>query len=199
MNSLQNMLKAPKDFHQKNLVYQKNPEFWENLSTISSKILELLKNTGENPEYFGLKNPSKINVKGASFVSLFLYQISENPLLQDRELDEFSGKGKYFRSENILHYIITIHSDDHILELNALEKILGIIYSNPQINISSSLSKAHLKINFIDKPIDVWNNLFPSESYRNSILLSVLGSGVIYSSSETSEKNGLYSYGSTTA
>ena len=192
------MLKALKGSAQKNLVYQKNPEFWENFSAITSKILELLKNTGENPEYFGLKNPSKINLKDTSFVSLFLYQISENPLLQDQELEEFPGKGKYFRSENILHYMITIHSDDHVLELNAMEKILGIIYSNPQIIVSNSLSKTHLKINFVDKPIDVWNNLFPSESYRNSILLNVLGSGVIYSSSETSEKNGLYSYGSAT-
>ncbi|MGD8708170.1 MAG: hypothetical protein PVI88_05760 [Nitrosopumilaceae archaeon] len=190
------MLKIQKGFHQKNLDYQKNPEFWENFSAISSKILELLKNTGGSPEYFGLKNPSKINIKETSFVSLFLYQISENPLLQDRELDEFSGKEKCFRSENILHFMITIHSDDHVLELNSMEKFLGIIYSNPKIKISNSLSKPHLKINFVDRPIDVWNNLFPSEPYRNSILLTVHGSGVIYSHSETSEKNGLYSYGS---
>jgi len=196
MNSLQNMLKAPKDFHQKNLVYQKNPEFWENLSTISSKILELLKNTGENPEYFGLKNPSKINLKETSFVSLFLYQISENPLLQDQELDELSGKGKYFRSENILHYIITIHSDDHILELHAMEKILGIIYSNPEVLVSDIIKQIHIRFNFKDNPIDIWNRMFPSNPYQLSILLTVSGPGVMYLNPEVREGKGFDFYDS---
>jgi len=196
MNSLQNMLKTSKGSHQKNIDCQKNPEFWENISLTSSKILEILKTSSQDPKNFGLENPSKIKSNDASFASLFLYQILENPLLKDQELAEFSEKRKHFFSEHILHYILTIHSDDHILEMNSTEKILGVIYSNPVIPISNIVKKAHLRVNFVDKPIDVWNSLFPSSPYRYSILLTVHGSGVMYSNSEGSEEMGLYSYAS---
>ena len=195
-DSLQNMLKVSKDTHQKNIECQKNPEFWENFSVTSSKILEVLKSTSQNPENFGLDDPSKIETSEPLFVSLFLYQILENPLISNQELAEFSGKRKYFFSEHILHYIVTIHSDDHMLEMNSMEKILGIIYSNSEIPISDSVKKAHLKINFLDNPIEVWNRLFPSSSYRNSILLTVHGSGVMYSDYEVREKMDLNFYDS---
>lgn len=181
---------------QKNIEFQTNPEFWENFSGTSSKILELLKNTSQNPESFGLCNPAKIKIGEGSFVSLFLYQILENPQLKNQELAELPGKRKYFFSEHILQYIVTIHSDNHMLEMKLMEKILGIIYSNPEIQISNTVKKVHLRINFVDKPIEVWNRFFPSSSYRYSILLTVHGTGVLYPGSEVREKMDLNFYDS---
>ena len=196
MDSLQNMLNASRNSRQKNIECQKNPEFWENFSVTSLKILEILKNTSLNPENFGLGDPSKIKTDESSFVSLFLYQILENPQLKNQELTELSGKKKYFFSEHILHYIITVHSNNNMAEINSMEKILGIIYSNPEIPISNTVKKAHLRINFVDNPIDIWNRLFPSSSYRHSILLTVQGPGVMYSGSEVIEGTDLNFYDS---
>jgi hypothetical protein len=196
LDSLSNMLNSPKGSRQKNIEYQKNPEFWENFSVTSLKILEVIKSTSQNPENFSLDDPSKIKFGDASFVSLFLYQILENPQLKNQELTEFSGKRKYFFSEHILHYIVTVHSNNNMLKMNSIEKILGIIYSNPEIPISNTVKKAHLRINFADNPIDVWNRLFPSSSYRNSILLTVQGPGVMYSGSEIKEGTDLNFYDS---
>jgi hypothetical protein len=190
------MLNTAKSSRQKNIEYQKSPEFWENFSTTSLKILEVLKSTSQNPENFGLDDPSKIKTGESSFVSLFLYQILENPQLKDQEFTEFSGKRKYFFSEHILHYIVTVHSNNNVLEMNSIEKILGVIYSKPEIPISNTVKKAHLRINFLDNPIDVWNRLFPSSSYRHSILLTVNGPGVMYSNSEVREETDLNFYDS---
>ena len=190
------MLDASRGSPQKNIEFQKNPEFWENFSGTSSKILEILKNTNQNPENFILGNPTKIKAGEGSFVSLFLYQILENPQLKNQELAELSGKRKYFFSEHILNYIVTVHSDNHMQEMNSMEKILGIIYSNPEILISNTVKKAHLRINFVDKPIEVWNEFFPSSPYRYSILLTVHGTGVLYSNSEVREKMDLNFYDS---
>lgn len=196
MNSLQSMLNTSKGSHQKNIDCQKNPEFWKNISLTSSKILEILKITSQDPKIFCLENPSKIKTNVTPFVSLFLYQILENPLLKNQELDEFSGRRKHFFSEHILHYILTVHEDNHVLEMNLMEKILGVIYSNPTVPISNIVKKASLRVNFVDKPIEVWGSLFPSLPYRYSILLTVHGSGVMYSDSDESEEMGLYSYAS---
>jgi hypothetical protein len=196
IDSFPNMLKVSKGSHQNDIEYGKNPEFWENFSVTSSKILEVLKSTSQNPENFSLDDPSKIKISENLFVSLFLYQILENPVIKNQDLPEFSGKRKYFFSEHILHYIVTVHSDDHVLEMNSIEKILGTIYSNSEIPISNFIKKAHLRINLVDNPIDVWNRLFPSSPYRNSILLTVHGPGVIYSGSEVREEMDLNFYDS---
>jgi hypothetical protein len=190
------MLNASKGSRQKNIECQKNPEFWENFSVTSLKILEVLKSTSQNPKNIDLGDPSKIKTSEPLFASLFLYQILENPQLKNQEFTEFSGKRKYFFSEHVLHYIVTVHSDDHVLEMNSMEKILGIIYSNPEIPISNFVKKAHLRINFADNPIEVWKRLFPSSPYRNSILLTVHGPGVMYSGSEVIEGTDLGFYDS---
>jgi hypothetical protein len=196
LDSLQNMLDASNVSRQKNIECQKNPKFWENFSVTSSKILEVLKSTSQNSENVGLGDPSKIKTDESIFVSLFLYQILENPHLKNQEFTEFSGKRKYFFSEHILHYIVTVHSNNNMLEMNSMEKILGIIYSNPEIPISNIVKKAHLRINFVDNPIDIWNRLFPLSSYRHSILLTVNGPGVMYSGSEVTEGTDLSFYDS---
>jgi hypothetical protein len=190
------MLNASKGSRQKNIECQKNPEFWENFSVTSLKILEVLKSTSQNPENIGLGDPSKIKTSEPLFVSIFLYQILENPVIKNQDLPEFSGKRKYFFSEHVLHYIVTVHSDDHALEMNSMEKILGIIYSNPEIPISNIVKKAHLRINFADNPIEVWKSLFHSSPYHNSILLTVHGPGVVYSGSEVIEGTDLSFYDS---
>ena len=46
------------------------------------------------------------------------------------------------------------------------------------------------------QPIDVWNEFFPSSPYRYSILLTVHGTGVLYSNSEVREKMDLNFYDS---
>jgi len=196
LDSLQNMLNTSKGSRQKNIECQKNPKFWENFSVTSLKILEVLKSTSQNPENVGLGDPSKIKTDESMIASLFLYQILENPQLKNQEFTEFSGKKKYFFSEHILHYIVTVHSDDHVLEMNSMEIFLGIIFSNSEIPISNFVKKAHLRINSVDNPIDVWNRLFPSTPYRNSILLTVHGPGVMYSGSKVREEMDLNFYDS---
>lgn len=190
------MSNTSKNSHHNNIDYQKNHELWENSSSTSSKILEILDSSSQTPENFVLETPSKIKPNETPIVSLFLYQILENPSFKDQELVEFSGIRKHFFSEHILYYILTVHSDSHIQEMNSMEKILGIIYSNPEITISNSVKQVQLRVNIVDKPIDVWNNLFPGLLYRYSVLLTVHGSGVMYSNSELSEEIGLYSYAS---
>jgi len=192
----QNMSNSLKGSAQKNIEYRKNPEYWENFSATSSKIIEILKSTSQNPDNFGLDNPSKIKTVEPLFVSLFLYQILENPVIKNQDLPELSGKRKYFFSEHILHYIVTVHSDDHVQEMDSMEKILGVVFSNSEISISDFVKKAHLRINFVDNPIDVWNRLLPSFPYRNSILLTVHGPGVMYSGSEVREEMDLNFYDS---
>ena len=156
-----------------------NPEFWQNFSNTSARILDILRNLNQNPENFGLANPSKIKPTESLFVSIFLYQVSENPSTKNQEILGV-GKNRYLFSEHILNYIISVHSDSDTQEMDTIEKILGIIYSNMDMPVSKSVKKAHLRINPTDNAIDVWNKLFPSIPYRQSILLSVQGPGVVY-------------------
>ena len=190
------MLNSTKRPNGKNIECQKNPEFWENFSVTSSKILEVLKSAGQHSDNFGVTDPSKIGKSDSYTVSLFLYDILENPLIKNQELAQFSGKRKYFFSEHVLNYIVTVHSDNHVQEMNAIERILGVIYSNPEIPISNTVRKAHLRINFVDKPIDVWNRYFPSSSYRQSVLLTVHGPGVVYYDHEVKAETDLNFYDS---
>jgi hypothetical protein len=179
------MIKTPERTHLKDIEYEKHSEFWENLSQTSTKILDLLNYPKRKTENFVIANPSKTKTSDTTLVSLFLYQISENPLIKNQTMSEFpSSEKRYSFSEHILHYILTVHSKDPIEEINAIEKFLGIIYSNPEIPISNTVKKAHVRINFTDKPIEIWNKLFPSAPYVPSILLTIHGPGVLYLDSE---------------
>ena len=179
------MIKSAESIYQKNIECEKNPEFWENLSQTSAKILDLLNYPKQNAENFVIINPSKIKTSDTTLVSLFLYQISENPLIKNQTMSEFANsKKRYSFSEHILHYIITVHSNDSIGEMKIIEKILGIIYSNPEIPISNTVRKVHLRINFMDKPIEIWNKYFSTNPYSQSLLLTVHGTGVLYLDSE---------------
>lgn len=179
------MIKSPESTFQKNIEYEKNPKFWENFSETSTKILDLLNYPKQDAKNFVIANPSKITAGDTTRVSLFLYQISENPLIKNQEIDEFpKTKKRYSFSEHILHYILTVHSKDPVEEINAIEKFLGIIYSNPDIPISNTVRKAHVRINFTERPIEIWNKYFPTNPYSQSILLTVHGPGVLYLDSE---------------
>ena len=169
---------------QNNILFKKNPDFWGNISSVSLNILNLLKNANQNPENFTIQNPSKINPNEAVHVSLYLYNITENRSIKNHKMEEISKTNQYSLSEQTLHYIITTHSENHMLEIAGLEKILGIVYSNSEIPISKFIEKALLQINFSENPIDVWNKIFPSTPYRPSVLLTVHGSGVIYFDAE---------------
>jgi len=131
-------------------------------------------------------DPSRIRANNSLSVSIFLFNISENPLIKNHSISVFSEPEKqYSFSENILHYMLTVHSTEHMLGMNAIEKILGVVYENPIISISNEIEKAHIRVNFKDNPIEVWDKLFPSSPYRLSILLEVHGPGVTYLSPET--------------
>lgn len=169
---------------QKNILFKKNPDFWGNISSLSLNILNLLKNTTQSPGKFTINNPSKINPDESVCVSLYLYNITENHSIKNHKMEEISKTDHYSLSEQTLHYIITIHSENHMLEIGGLEKILGVIYSNSEIPISKFIKKAHLEIDFSENPIDVWNRIFPSIPYRPSVLLTVHGSGVVYLDAE---------------
>jgi hypothetical protein len=182
---------------QKNIDSLGNPEFWRNFSDVSTKILELLKIPNPEPENFGMIDPTKVKISDSLFVSLFLYQISENLLIKNETVSNLSKiKNQYSFSEHKLHYVITLHSEKHNLVINAMEKILGIIYSNPEVRVSDIINEVHVRINFKDNPIDIWNRIFSSTPYRLSILLTVSGPGVMYLNPEVRTAKGFEFYDS---
>ena len=191
------MILSSKNPYQKNIESVENPEFWENFSSVSSTILELLKIPNPVPENFGVLDPSKIKITDSLFVSLFLYHISENPSIKNETISNLpKTKKQYSFSEHILHYIITFHAEKHTLGMNAMEKVLGIIYSNPEIQVSDLIKEAHVRINFRDSAVDIWNKLFSSTPYRPSILVTVRGSGVMYLNPEVKRSMDLNFYDS---
>ena len=190
------MVKTSQRSNQRSIECEKNPEFWENFSNTSKIILDTLKDSFQNPENFGLSNPSKIQFTESLSVSLYLYSISENMEIKNKELIDFPGKAKYSFSEQILRYIVTVQSEDHVLEMNAMERILGIISSNPDITVSKTVPKGHLRINHAENAIDIWNKLFPSSPYRQSILLAVHGPGFVYMNTEIKQGMDLSFYDS---
>lgn len=175
------MISTSENTLKKNIESLENPEFWKHFSSVSSTILDLLKVPNPDPEIFGVIDPSKVKNSDSLFVSLFLYQISENIVVKNQSISNLSNtKKQYSFSEHILHYIVTVHSEKHNLAVNAMEKVLGIIYSNPEVHVSDFIKEAHVRINFIDSPIDIWNKIFSHTPYRLSILLTVRGPGVLY-------------------
>lgn len=190
------MAKLSQSSSQKQIECEKNPEFWENFSNASTSLLSLLKNSIPNSENFGIADPSKIKNEDSLSVSLFLYSISENVETKNRELTDFPGKKKYSFSEQILNYIVTVQSENHRLEMDMMEKILGVIFSNPDIVVSKTVPKIHLRINHAENAIEVWNKLFPSIPYRQSILLTVHGPGVVFMNSEIKQGMDLNFYDS---
>jgi len=182
---------------QKDIESLENPEFWRNFSFVSSRILDLLKVPNPDPENFGVIDPTKVKSSDSLFVSLFLYHISENTLIKNQTLTNLpKTKKQYSISEHKLHYIITVHSEKHTLSINAMEKILGIIYSNPEVLVSDIIKQIHIRFNFKDNPIDIWNRMFPSNPYQLSILLTVSGPGVMYLNPEVREGKGFDFYDS---
>lgn len=177
--------------------HQKNPVTWENFASTTGNVLDLFKNSNIPITDFRIADPSKIDPHDSVIVSIFLYNISQNPSIKAHTISTFSEPEKqYCFSENILQFLITVHSEEHMLSMNAVEKLLGVIYSNPTIDISNEIKEAHLKINLSDNPIEVWDKLFPSYPYRLSILLNVHGPGVTYKHPEKKHKS-INSYDST--
>jgi len=172
--------------------------FWENFASTTEGILDLFKDAKIEIKDLRITDPSKIKANNSLSVSIFLFKISENPSIKNHTISVFSEPEKqYSFSENILHYILTVHSNEQMLGMNAIEKMLGVVYSNPIISISNEIEKAHIRVNFNDNPIDVWDKLFPSTPYCLSILLEVHGTGVTYLSPKAKPPTDVNYYDST--
>ncbi|HUT05072.1 MAG TPA: hypothetical protein VMW74_00045 [Nitrosopumilaceae archaeon] len=155
--------------------------FWENFTSTTEGILDLFKEAKIEIDDLRITDPSKIKANNSLSISIFLFKISENPSIKNHTISVFSEPEKqYSFSENILHYILTVHSNEHMLGMNAIEKMLGVVYANPIISISNEIKKAHIGVNFNENPIEVWDKLFPSTPYRLSLLLDAHGAGVTY-------------------
>jgi len=167
---------------QKTIQNDKHPVFWDHFALTTAGILDLFKEARIEVDDLRITDPSRIRANNSLSVSIFLYKISENPAIKNHSVSVFSEPEKqYSFSENILHYMLTVHSNEHMLGMNAYEKMLRVVYENPLISISDEIKKAHIGVNFMENPIDVWDKLFPSTPYRLSLLLEVHGAGVTYS------------------
>lgn len=183
---------------QNNFEGKYHPIFWENFASTTERILDLFKHAKMEIGELEIADPSKIRTGDSLNVSIFLYRISENPLIKNHTMSVFSEQeNQYSFSENILHYILTVHSNEHMLGMNAIEKLLGVVYSNPIIQVSNEVKAAHLRVNFNENPIEVWDKLFPSTPYRLSILLTVHGTGVTYVHPAVKQHMDVNSYDST--
>ena len=183
---------------QKTIQNDNHSVFWEHFASTTEGILELFQDDRMDIDDLRITDPSRIRANNALSVSIFLFKISENPAIKNHSISVFSEPEKqYSFSENILHYMLTVHSNEHMLGMNAIEKMLGIVYENPIISISNEIEKAHIRANFMDNPIDVWDKLFPSTPYRLSILLEVHGAGVTYRSPKAKPRIDIVNYDST--
>lgn len=166
---------------QKTIQNNNHQVFWENFASTTVGILDLFKEAKIEVDDLRITDPSKITANNSLSISIFLFKISENPSIKNHTISVFSEPEKqYSFSENILNYILTVHSNEHMLGMNAIEKMLGAVYANPIISVSNEIKKAHIRVNFNDNPIDVWDKLFPAAPYRLSLLLEVHGAGVTY-------------------
>ena len=174
------------------------PVTWKNFASSTEGILNMFRDDAVDIDDFRVSDPSKIQTDESLFVSIFLYNISENPLVEKHTVSVFSEPDKQFSySENVLQFILTAHSTDHLLSINAIEKLLGVVYSHPSIPISNEIKKLHIRVNLKDNPIEVWDKLFPSTPYRLSILLTVHGPGVTYQTPKGISHHSVVSYDST--
>ena len=166
---------------------------WQNFATTTESILDIFKNSNIALDDLRIADPSRIQTTDSVIVSLFMYNIAQNSAIKDHAISAFSEPQKEYRfSENILEFLLTVHSDEHMLAMNAIEKLLGVIYSNPTVSVSNEIEKAHMRVNLKENPIEVWDKLFPATPYRLSILLKVHGPGVTYQKPTTEHKNVLY-------
>lgn len=173
------------------------PITWQNFASSTEGILNLFKNSNLNMDDFRVADPSKIPIDESLFVSVFLFNILENPLVNEHSVSVFSEPDKHYSySENVLQFIITVHSTEHLLGINAIEKLMGIVYATPSIHVSKEIKQLHLRVNLKDNPIEVWDKLFPSTPYRLSFLLTVHGPGVTYQTPEAYIPHSVTSYDS---
>ena len=157
------------------------PVTWQNFASSTKGILDMFKNSNLGIKNFQVSNPTKIPIDDSLTMSIFLFNVLENPMVKKHSPSIFSEPEKeYSYSEMVLQFMVTVHSRDHFLEMTAMEKLLGCVYANPSLFISSEIKKLHLRVNLKDNPIEIWDKLFLSTPYRLSFLLTVHGPGVTY-------------------
>lgn len=175
-----------------------NPITCQNFASSTEGILDLFRKSNLDIDDFRVAAPTQIQADDSLIVSIFLFNILENPLVKKHSVSVFSEPDKeYSYSENVLQYILTIHSNDHLYGINAIEKLLGVVYSTPSIPIPHDVKQLHLRVNLRDNPIEVWDRLFPSTPYKLSFLLTVHGPGVTYQTPKLTPHHSVTKYDST--
>lgn len=174
-----------------------NPVTSQNFASSTEGILDLFRESNLDIDDFRVSSPTQIEADDSLIVTIFLFNILENPLVKKHSISVFSEPDKeYSYSENVLQYLLTVHSTDHLYGINAIEKLLGVIYSTPSIPIPHDVKQLHLRVNLRENPIEVWDRLFPSVPYRLSFLLTVHGPGVTYRTPQLKPHHSVTTYDS---
>ncbi len=174
------------------------PVIHQNFSSSTQRILDIFRNSNLEVDDFRISVPSQIQVADSLVVSIYLFNIFENPFVRAHSTSVFSKPDdEHSYSENILQYLITVHSNDHLEAINSMEKLLGILYSTPSIHVAHDVKQLHLKIDLKENPIEIWDKLFPSTPYRLSFLLTVHGAGVTYTTPKIKTHHSITKYDST--
>ena len=175
-----------------------NPVTTQNFASSTKGILDMFRESNLDIDNFKVTAPTQIQADNSLIVSIFLYNILENPLVKKHSISVFSEPdNEYSYSENVLQYILTVHSNDHLYAINAIEKLLGVVYSTPSIQIPHDVKQLHLRVNLKENPIEVWDRLFPSTPYRLSFLLTVHGPGITYRTPQLAPHHSITMYDST--
>jgi hypothetical protein len=160
--------------------------------TVIGDVGDTLKNLLEDDPWAGIspkpeitfKSPKEIKDDGGSpnKVSLFLYQILENPHLRNQEplrvTDSHLGKPPLVLD---LFYLVTPYSDDKSQEKYILGKVMQIFYDNAVLSgtvLQGALSGSDEEIKLLYNPISLFDlsqiwSAFQDVAYRLSVVYLV--------------------------
>jgi hypothetical protein len=157
--------------------------------TVVGDIGETLKKLLEDDPWTGIsprpeitfKSPKEITDDGGSTnkVSLFLYQIHENPYLKNEEPLRVDNSHLHIPPLILdLLYLVTPYSDDKTQEKYILGKVMQIFYDNAVLTgtvLQGSLSGTDEEIKLLFNPIvlddltKIWSAFHQEVSYRLSV------------------------------
>ena len=152
---------------------------------ISDTILKILKKDmhGLIPQdRITLSSPADIEADTSPHLSVFLYQIAENPHLKNQQLQKIDHKRLQYPPLPLnLFYLLTAHAQNHESEQRILGRVMQIFYDHS--SISGSLLQGDLAGTFeqlemvlhplaIDDMNKLWN-MFGNKAYKLSIMYMV--------------------------
>jgi len=152
--------------------------------TVINDISETLKMLVENniselpPNSVVFDSPADIQKSNKSGLSLFLYQISENPDLKNQDMQSHDSKIQYPPMVIDLHYLLTPYAQTRPTEQIIISKLLRAFHDNSIIagtSLKSSLKEtdnAELRLVYHPIPLEQLNNLwgtFHETSYKLSL------------------------------